>query len=144
MSKSLKIILIIVIFIILTGVIIWFIPKKDVGYVVIKDGYSDYESKIISNYQEYMESVNDINLKNFNSNKYNEEYFQNKSLAIINIITGNSTTKLKNIDLSIVGNILICKVDITPAASPIDDITGKLILVEIDKSVTNLKIKKEK
>ena len=124
-------------------------PKRNVDYVIIKDGYSDYKSKIISNYQEYMEFVDYIDSQNkayenrydFNSNQYNEGYFDNKSLAIINIVIGSSMNKLNNIDISIMGNLLVCKLDINYAKGPgATDINGKLLLIEIDKSVTKFKI----
>ena len=150
MNKKLKIILIITVLVVLVGVIIWFVPKKDIDYVVIKDGYSSYESKIISNYTEYIEFVNYTDLENktygkvydFDSNKYDEKYFDNKSLAIINIITGSSMNKLNNIAISVKGNSLVCKADIKYAKGTVtDDINGKLLLIEIDKSVTDFKIK---
>ena len=151
MSKNLKIILIIIVLVVLSGVIIWFMPKKDVDYVIIEDGYSDYKSKIISNYQEYMEFVDYIDSQNkaygklyyFDSNKYNDGYFDNKSLAIINIVTGSGMNKLNNIDISIMGNVLVCKPDINYAKGlSTADINGKLLLIEIDKSVTEFKIEK--
>lgn len=152
MSKKVKVTLIIIAFVILIGVVICFIPKNDDGYVIIKNGYSSYESRIISNYQEYIEFVDYIDSQNkaygevynFNSNKYNEEYFDNKSLAIINIVTGSGMNKLNNIEISIIGNLLICKADINYATggSVTADINGKLLLIEIDKSVTEFKIEK--
>lgn len=148
MSK--KILLVIILLVVLVGAIILIIPKNNIKYIVIKDGYSDYESKIISNYQEYIEFVNYINLQNknygkvynFNSEKYDEKYFDNKSLAIINIIIGNSSNSLKNIDISVIDNILVCKANIESGNGITDNINGKLILVEIDKSVTEFKIEK--
>lgn len=148
MSKKVKIILVIIVFIILL-IGICFIPKSNNSYTIIKNGYSTYESKVISNYQEYQEFANYIDKANvaygkvytFNSNKYNENYFNNKSLAIINIVTGSSSNKLKNIDISIIGNTLVCKPNIDYVYGiTTDDINGKLILIEIDKSVTNFKI----
>ena len=53
MSK--KILLVIILLVVLVGAIILIIPKNNIKYIVIKDGYSDYESKIISNYQEYID-----------------------------------------------------------------------------------------
>lgn len=112
MSKNLKLIVIILLIVILTGVIKWLITKKNLEYSIIKDGYSSYKSKIISNYQEYIEFVDYIDSQNkaygkvfkFNSNKYNEQYFKTKSIAIINIITGSGMNKLKSIDFSISNN----------------------------------------
>ena len=43
--------------------------------------------------------------------------------------------KLKNIDISIIGDTLVCKANIDYGNGITDDINGKLILVEIDKSV---------
>ena len=101
-------------------------------------------------YQEYQEFANYIDkgneaygkVYNFNSNKYNENYFNNNSLAIINIVTGNGSNKLKNIDISITGDTLVCKANIEYGDGITDDINGKMILIEIDKSVTDFRIEK--
>lgn len=51
--------------------------------------------------------------------------------------------KLKNIDISIIGNLLVCKVDINYAEGlTTADVNGKLLLIEVDKSVTDFKIEK--
>lgn len=150
MSKKLKIALLIIILIVLLGIVMFFVRRIDTDYTIIENGYFSYESKIISNYQEYQEFVNYIDKENeaygkvynFNSNKYNENYFNNNSLAIINIITGNGSNKLKNIDISITGNTLVCKANIEYGNGITDDINGKLILVEIDKSVIDFRIEK--
>lgn len=125
---------------------------ENVEYEVISDGYSDYESKIISDYQQYLELVKYIdsynnaygNVFNFDSNKYNEQYFDTKSLAILSIATGTSMNKLKSIDISIRGNTLICNADIDYTESDIItmDMCGKVLLVEFDKSVTRFEINK--
>lgn len=150
MSKKVKIVLSIIILIVLLGVVIFFVRRTDSDYTIIENGYSNYESKIISNYQEYQEFANYIDkeneaygkIYNFNSNKYDENYFNNKSLAILNIIIGNGSNKLKNIDISIIGDTLVCKANIDYGNGITDDINGKLILVEIDKSVTDFRIEK--
>ena len=150
MSKKVKIILLIIILFVLLGVVIFFVKRTDTDYTIIKNSYSSYESKIISNYQEYQEFANYIDKENeaygkvynFNSNKYNENYFNNNSLAILNIITGNSSNKLKNIDISIIDNTLVCKANIEYGDGITNDINGKLILAEIDKSVIDFRIEK--
>ena len=149
-NRNLKITLVVIALLVITIVAIWFIPQKNIDYVIIENGYSSYDSKIISNYQEYLEFIDYIDSQyksygknnKFDFNKYNKEYFDNKSLAIINIVTGSSMNKLKNIDISVIGNLLICDVDIKYANGIVStDINGKLLLVEINKSVTKLKIK---
>lgn len=149
-NRNLKITLVVIALLVITIVAIWFIPQKNIDYVIIENGYSSYDSKIISNYQEYLEFIDYIDSQDkaygennkFDFNKYNKEYFDNKSLAIINIVTGSSMNKLKNIDISVIGNLLICDVDIKYANGIVStDINGKLLLVEINKSVTKLKIK---
>ena len=150
MSKKLKIALSIIILIALLGIVMFFVRRIDTAYTIIKNGYSSYKSKIISNYQEYQEFVNYINKENesygkvynFNSNKYNKNYFNNNSLAIINIVTGNRSNTLKNIDISITGDTLVCKANIEYGGGITDDINGKLILVEIDKSVIDFRIER--
>lgn len=145
MSKNYKIIVIILIAAVVAGIGMLVIPKnttkKNIEYTVIRDGYSEYKSKILSSYKDYMEFVeyinNDNQTYNHDSNKYDEKYFEDKSLAIINIFVGCSMDKLRNLDISIKGNLLICKYDIEYAKgiSP-DDLYGKVLLIEIDKSVT--------
>ena len=158
MNKKAKIILIsigiIIIILLLLGIYVYIleINSNNLKYEIIKDGYCDYKSKIISTYQEYLELVDYFTTKNshygtiynFDSNKYNKYFFEKNSLAIINIVTGSSMNELRNLDLSIQNNILVCDVDIGYANTQFvtADITGKLLLVEIDKSVTNLKIQK--
>lgn len=60
----------------------------------------------------------------------------------MNIVTGNSSNKLKNIDISITGDTLVCKANIEYSDGITDDINGKLILFEIDKSVIDFRIEK--
>ena len=153
MNKKVLVIIVALVVIVIAIIIEVFFKAKnessnDVDYEIIKDGYSSYESKIISNYQEYMEFVDYIdlpkNMNDFYSNKYNKKYFNNKSLAIINIVTGSSMNRLNNIDISITGNLLVCKVDIDHSTGiATADITGKVLLIEIDKSVTKFKIENQ-
>ena len=78
-------------------------------YEVIYNGYiSNFESKIIKNVDEYNSLKEDSTLDNIakeklDSNKYDDTYFNEKSLAFIYITTY--------------------------------DITGKLILIEVDKDI---------
>ena len=152
MNKKIAIILAIIITIILGMVILLVTNKSTHGlrYKIIKNGYDSYNSKIISNYQEYLDFVDYIDSENkaygkvydFNSNKYNEKYFNTKSLAILNIVTGTGMNKLNSIDMSVSGDTLICNANIDYTKSQIvtSDIHGKVILVEIDKSIKNFKI----
>ena len=107
MNKKIAIILAIIITIIL-GMIILLVTNKsahELRYKIIKNEYDSYNSKIISNYQEYLDFVDYIDSKNkaygkvydFDSNKYNEKYFNTKSLAILNIVTGTGMNKLNSI-----------------------------------------------
>ena len=102
MNKKLKIILIITVLVVLVGVIIWFLPKKDIDYVVIPDGYSSYESKIISNYTEYIEFVNILKLYVKSETEYTQTdhlhlIYKDKTSTIIddnkNIINCNENLK---------------------------------------------------
>ena len=141
--------------IIITIVLVLLVIYKSVHglrYIIIKNGYDSYESKIIANYQEYLEFVDYVGFDNkaygkvykFNPNKYNEKYFNKKSLAILNIVTGTGMNKLKSINISVSGDTLICNayIDYTKSQIVTDDINGKLILVEIDKSIKNFIINK--
>ena len=85
-------------------------------YEVIYNGYiSNFESKIIKNVDEYNSLKEDSTLDNIakeklDSNKYDDTYFNEKSLAFIYITTY--------------------------------DITGKLILIEVDKDIEKIEILK--
>lgn len=126
--------------------------NNEIEYKIIKNGYSSYESQIISSYEQYLTFANYIDSQNksygkvydFNTNEYNKKYFATKSIAILNIITGTGMNKLRNIDISINNNVLICDVDIEYTNSQVvtADINGKVILVEIDKSIEEFKINK--
>lgn len=143
MNKISKVMIILFVFAASIVFITQIIPKKtnnntNVKYTVIKDGYSSYQSRIISTYEEFQKLHKQIN---FNSSKYNQKYFENKSLAIINVITGSGMNKLESINISINGKLLTCKVNIKRSEGiTSDDINGKVLLVEIDKQVTDFKI----
>ncbi len=160
MNKKTYLILGIIVTLVLGGVILLLTIKNNNGviandslsYTIIENGYDSYESKIISNYQDYLDFVDYIDSYNksygkgydLDSKKYDKEYFNKKSIAILNIITGTGMNKLKSIDLSVNGNTLICNanIDYTSSKFVTDDIDGKVILVEIDKSIKKLKINK--
>lgn len=162
MSKKEKIALIIeiVIVIVLIVSIIFYRKSNDNGsnldnvdlldYITIEMGYSEYDSEIISNYQEYQKLVKYTEEQkriygtkyDFNIDKYNEDYFKDNSLAIINVVTGSGSNRLNAINMYIKDNILICNLDIDFADTDIvtTDINGELLLVEIDKAVKDYKI----
>lgn len=119
------------------------------GYKVIYDGYvSDFDSIILSNIDEYNEFMSDSDGWNnkykqkISSIKYNENYFKNKSLALISIITGPHMNKFIGVDISTDNNTLIVKPNIEKNDTITMEITGKLILVEIDKNITNIEVQK--
>lgn len=120
------------------------------GYKVIYDGYiSDFDSIIISNMDEYNEFMSGSDEWNkeykqkISSIKYNESYFKNKSLALIFITTGTSMNKFIGVDISTDNNTLIVEPNIKYASGTVTmDITGKLVLVEVDKSVTNIEVQR--
>ncbi len=126
-------------------------PEIDIEYKVIFNGYDDYASGIISNYEEYRDLIEYIDIMNerygvtydLNPEDYTEGYFDYGSLALISIVTGSGMNKLKNIDVSIYGNTLVCDVDIDYNDGTVtDDINGKVLLVEVDKNITNIVINK--
>lgn len=119
------------------------------GYKVIYDDYvSDFDSIILSNIDEYNEFMSDSNGWNnkykqkISSIKYNENYFKNKSLALISIITGSHMNKFIGVDISTDNNTLIVKPNIETNDTITMEITGKLILVEIDKNITNIEVQR--
>lgn len=119
------------------------------GYKVIYDGYvSDFDSIILSNIDEYNEFMSDSDGWNnkykqkISSIKYNENYFKNKSLALISIITGPHMNKFIGVDILTDNNTLIVKPNIETNDTITMEITGKLILVEIDKNITNIEVQR--
>lgn len=149
-KKLILIIAIVVIIVILLSAILIIRSNSDINYYLIKDGYGDIKSKILSSYEDYKDFVEYINSENeaygmvykFDSTKYDSKYFASKSLAIINVVIGSSMNKFKGIDFSIRFDKLICKPDIKYSKSSVvtADITGKVYLVEINKDVTNFEI----
>lgn len=114
-------------------------------YEIISNGYSDYKSKIISTYDQYLELIDYMNeenrkygkVYNFDKDNYTNEYFNSKSLAIINIVTGSGMNKLKSIKVYTNNDTLYYDLDIDYAEGFVTtDINGKLLLVEIDKNIT--------
>ena len=115
--------------------------KLTIDYDVICKENVNLDSRIISNYQDYIKFVQYIystNEKNgkvydFDSNKYDKKYFDTKSLAVLNI-TG----------ISIADGIYVFISDDTLDINIIraqsfsyskERNNGKVILVEIDKSI---------
>lgn len=147
-----KIVLFLTISLIAILIVVISISTHKLRYQVIKDGYDSYQSRIISNYQEYWDFIKHIDSENraygnvfsFNPNSYNEQYFNKKSLAILNIVTGSGMNKLNSIDIFVSGDTLVCNANIDYAKSSIvtADMHGKVILVEINKSIKNFKINK--
>lgn len=142
--------IIIIFAIIIISCLSYLLYTTNKDYKVIYDGYiSDFDSIIISNMDEYNEFMSDSNEWNKEykqkifSIKYNESYFKNKSLALIFITTGTSMNKFIGVDISTANNTLIVEPNIKYASDTVTmDITGKLILVEVDKSVTNIEIQR--
>lgn len=151
--KKRKIIIIIAIIVIciaiLVGVI--FVKKSngDISYYMIHDGYDSIDSKIISSYEEYQDFAEYIDKENniygnvfdFNTTRYNNEYFDTKSLAVINI-TGSGTDIYKDVEFHTEFNKLICDADIEHTDAIEDIMGGKIFLVEIDKNITDFIINK--
>lgn len=122
---------------------------KETEYNVIYDGYiSNFESEIIKNVDEYNNLKNNLSLNDevkasLDSKKYDDTYFNDKSLAIIYITTGSSANEFLGLDLEKNDTILTVKPNIEYARGiTTTDITGKLILIEIDKSIEKIEITK--
>lgn len=125
--------------------LVCFISISNKNYKIIDSGYiSDFYNMIISSINDYNEFMNDSNEGNkkykqkISSNKYNEKYFEDKSLALVFIYTGNSSNTFNGVDISTDDNILIVRPNIDYGNGITDDVTGKLILVEIDKNITQI------
>ena len=145
--KNYKTIIIMVAIIITIG-LVYFVYTSNKNYKIIDSGYiSDFDNMIISNINDYNRFMADSNEWNkeykqkISSNKYNEKYFENKSLALIFIVTGSSSNTFIGVDISTDDNILVLKPNIDYKKGTVtDDITGKLILVEIEKNITQIEV----
>ena len=147
-----KIVLFLTISLIVILIVVISISTHKLRYQVIKNGYDSYQSRIISNYQEYWDFIKHIDSENraygtvfsFNPNSYNEQYFNKKSLAILNIVTGSGMNKLNSIDIFVSGDTLVCNanIDYSTGSMLTADMNGKVILFEINKSIKNFKINK--
>ena len=145
--KNYKTIIIMVAIIITIG-LVYFVYTSNKNYKIIDSGYiSDFDNMIISNINDYNRFMADSNEWNkeykqkISSNKYNEKYFENKSLALIFIVTGSSSNIFIGVDISTDDNILVLKPNIDYKKGTVtDDITGKLILVEIEKNITQIEV----
>ena len=147
-SKNYKAIIILFGIIMIIG-LSYFLYTANKEYKIIDSGYiSDLDNIIISSIDDYNEFMRDSNEWNkeykqkISSNKYNEKYFEDKSLALVFISTGNSSNTFKGVDISTDNNILIIKPNIDYGNGVMDNITGKLILVEIDKSITQIEVER--
>lgn len=147
-SKNYKAIIIMFGIIMIIG-LSYFLYTANREYKIIDSGYiSDFDNIIISSIDDYNEFMRDSNEWNkeykqkISSNKYNEKYFEDKSLALVFISTGNSSNTFNGVDISTDNNILIIKPNIDYGNGVMDNITGKLILVEIDKSITQIEVER--
>lgn len=154
-NKNYKAIIIMLVAIIMFAVIIiiclsYFSYTVNKNYKVIYDGsISDFDSIIISNTDEYNEFMSDSRewdkkyKQKVSSIKYNKIYFQNKSLALIYITIGSSTNTFIGVDISTNNETLIVEPHIKYAKGIVTaDITGKLILVEVDKNITSIEVQR--
>lgn len=149
--KSKKYRVLITIFSIITICLSYFLYTDNKDYKVIYDGYiSNFDNIIIYSVDEYNEFMSDSSKlaeaykQKISSNKYNKNYFKNKSIALIFISTGSSMNKFNGVDLSNKNDTLIVKPNIEYAGGGIvtADINGKLLLVEIGKNITKIELQR--
>lgn len=147
-SKNYKAIIILISVILIIG-LSYYLYSENKEYKIIDSGYiSNFNNIIISNVNDYNEFMRDSNegdkeyKQKISSSKYNEKYFEDKSLALVFITTGNSANKLTGVDLSTNNNTLLVKPNIDYAEAIMTDITGKLVLVEIDKNITQIEVER--
>ena len=147
-AKNYKVLIILLIVIVIIG-LVYFIYLSTKNYKIIDSRYiSDFDNMIISNINDYNQFMSDSNEWNkeykqkISSNKYNERYFEDKSLALVFIPTGNSSNTFNGVDIATDDNILIIRPNIDYGNGVTDDINGKLILVEIDKNITKIDIQR--
>ena len=143
--KNYKAIIIMFAIIVAIG-LVYFVYTANKNYKIIDSGYiSDFDNMIISNINDYNKFMADSSewdkkyKQKISYNKYNQKYFENKSLALISIVTGSSSNTFIGVDISTDDNILILKPNIEYKGITAD-ITGKLILVEIDKNITQIEV----
>lgn len=112
------------------------------------DYISDFDNIILSNMDEYHDFMSDSEewgkeyKLELSSDKYDEAYFEDKSIGLIYVNIGSSMNEWIGVKISNNDNTLIVEPNIKWATGIVtDDITGKLILVEVGKNITKIEQK---
>lgn len=117
------------------------INGKDTECKVIESGYvSDFEDKVISTYDEYMEFCEYAKDEDFNAEYscYNKSYFNKKSLAVL-FYSIHPDDEFNGISSLKLGNTLYVKPEIEYSNSPTTVISGVVVMIEVNKNITTLK-----
>ena len=149
--KLLKITIIIIAILLLIISLIFTKPKL-MGYLIVYDGYTNYNNKIISTYDEYKSFLDYLNGMNHHFRKntiflkrYNKFYFEKKSLAVVNVSLSSGMHSVKGVNKEINGDTLICNVliDYGNYSVVTADMSGALILVEANKDTSKIEVNKK-
>ena len=118
---------------------------SDIEYRVISR-YSDEENIVISDIKEYEEFIENSNLQEIHLDKYDKQFFEGKSLAIAFVDTNSGSNRIIIGDIKVIGNKLNIEYYIQYPESEIGtmDMAGEIIIVEIDKNVNEINLKREK
>ena len=153
MNKKNIVLILIIILVLLLIIGIIFFPRNtdtnDINYKIIDRYISEFTHLIISDIDQYNgfmsdagEWSNEYKLE-IDSDKYDENYFKSKSLALIYIGTGSSSNKFSGVDMSVNSDTLTVepKIEYSNSSFVTTDITGKLIVVEVDKNISKIEVK---
>ena len=144
--KARLVIVVILIIVLVIGIILLIKPTKqsnsDIEYRVISR-YSEEENIIISDIEEYEEFIENSNLQEIHLDKYNEQFFKGKSLAIAFINTSSGSIEIIIDDIKVAGNKLNIEYSLKHPESGIGtmDMSGKIIVVEVNKNINKINLK---
>ena len=112
------------------------VPKS-----VIIDNYSDFIAYLDNNNNKVYDGEGNVQSTSADNikNNYTEDFFTNNNLAIYYIKTNSGSIRIGNVTTNIAGNELTLNYDlITPEIGTMD-MSGFMITVEVDKSITACK-----
>lgn len=138
----------------LDGKVKIFTKIEDKNYKLFQVGYieSTNNKAILTNYEDFNNYLNTNSSKFYDGegnvvststdaikNLYSSDYFNDKNLAIFYVKTNSGSIKLSNIKSLIDNNTIAIKYDLIIPEIGTMDMNGYMIVVEIDKSITNIK-----
>ncbi len=141
-----KTVIVILLTVLVVAVCIFFRDGNEkINYKVIDSGYiSNFSNLIISNINDYNKFVSYFKgtKLDIDNSKYDKGYFKKKSLCVINISLGSSAYDITNVKTSISKDTLMVSFLINrPDGMVTTDMSSKLILVDVSKEITKIKVK---